>query len=157
VSEHTPSSSASGVGRKTISVILVMLAFVFALVYGKHQYQEHKAKAEAEARARAVAAAKYAAEHPPAPMFVPEYPISGAGHATKEVGLKAYLDPMKTYVLPSRPARYVFIEDTSVFFDDTEGARVDTTEHHQVWLDMPPGEYLVYPIGADKVYFRWWQ
>jgi len=83
-----------------------------------------------------------------------EFPISGEGHATKEVGLKAWLDPEKTYTRPSRPARYVFVEDTDVFFDDKEGP-VNT--NHKDWKNMPSGKYLVYPLKGDRVYFRWWQ
>ncbi len=91
----------------------------------------------------------------PAPTkLVAEFPITGEGHATKEIGLKAWLDPEKTYLRPSRPARYVFVEDTDVFFDDKEGP-VNT--NHKDWKNMPSGKYLVYPLKGDKVYFRWWQ
>ena len=87
-----------------------------------------------------------------------EFPVSGEGHATKTNGVRAWLDPIRTSVFPSQPARYVFVEDTVVFFDDTEGARVDRTPHHQVWLDMPAGRYIIYPLGnRDRIFVRWWQ
>ncbi len=101
-------------------------------------------------------AAKQAAVNNYAPPLVPvvvEFPLSGEGHATKDVGLKAYLDPTRTHTRPSKDARYVFVEDPDVVFDDLVGSNVN----HQAWVDMPSGKYLVYPLSGDQIYFRWWQ
>jgi len=96
----------------------------------------------------------------PAPPAVPtvdmEYPTSGSGRATKEVGLKAYLDPLRVHTLPSGPARYVFAEDRSVFFDDMAGAKIDETESRKIWWKMPAGKYIVYPLVVDEIIFKWW-
>jgi hypothetical protein len=133
----------------------VLLGLGLILFLGMKKYRSYTAEVEAE-KARAEA---YAIVHPPVPFMKPEYPSSGEGHATKETPVKAWLDPMKTHYRPSRPARYVFVEDTELFWDDTEGAKVESnsTEHHKVWLNMPAGKYLVYPLGVDRIYFRWWQ
>lgn len=130
-----------------ILVIIIVLLGIGGCISSCHK----KAKAKEVARQQAIA---YALTHPPLP---PEFPTSGEGHATKQVGLKVWLDPMKTYVRASKPARYVFVEDPDLFFDNTENARVQNTEHYKKWLDMPPGKYLVYPIKEDRLYFRWWQ
>lgn len=96
------------------------------------------------------------------PSVAPEYPTSGEGYATKEVGLEAWLDPMKTYLRPTsdenpdvpRAARYVFAKNKKLFFDDT-GPSIGTKK--ELWWKMPAGNYLVYPLKEDKIYFRWWQ
>ena len=90
----------------------------------------------------------------PAPTPVLEFPTSGDGWATKEVGLKAYLDPMRTYTRPRGPARYELAKDRSVYFDD-DGPGIGANK--EVWYEMPPGEYLVFPLKGDRIYFRWWQ
>lgn len=87
---------------------------------------------------------------------VDDFPISGEGHATKEVGIKAYLDPLKTHTRPSGPAKYVFVEDESLFFNDTAGSRIDKTTNN-VWWEMPAGRYVIYPLGRDHIFFKWWQ
>lgn len=86
---------------------------------------------------------------PPPPP--PEFPDRGESHATKTAPAKAYLDPIKTDVQPSRPARYIFLEDPEVFFDDT-GACVNNS----AWRSMPRGKYLVVPLDETAdIFFRW--
>ena len=88
---------------------------------------------------------------------VVEYPTSGEGHATKTMPIKAYLDPKRTFTRPSGPARYVFAEDSSLFFDDVTGHVVDRTENRKIWQDMPEGKYLVEPLHRGDIFFRWYQ
>lgn len=104
--------------------------------------------AKEKARQEAIAFAK-------ANPIIVEFPISGEGHATKQVGLKAWLDPTRTYTRPSRAVRYVFVEDTEVFFDDI-GPGINSNNNKE-WLNMPAGKYIVYPLKGDRIYFRWWQ
>jgi len=92
---------------------------------------------------------------PTAPPEDPEYPRSGEGYTTKEVGLKCWLDPRHTYTRPSGPARYVVANHPSMFFDDVEGTKVQV---NTTWQGMPAGKYIVYPISRDdEIFFRWWQ
>ena len=96
------------------------------------------------------------------PTSLVEYPISGDGVATKVVGLRCWLDPSKTYVRPvcsqttptPAPARYVFAENLTIFFDDT-GPGIDYNS--KKWQGMPAGRYFVYPLKDDMIYFRWSQ
>ncbi|MFA5931776.1 MAG: hypothetical protein WC793_00120 [Candidatus Paceibacterota bacterium] len=70
---------------------------------------------------------------------------------------------MKTYLRPTsgenpndspQPARYVFAKNKKIYFDDT-GPFIGAKK--EVWWKMPAGNYLVYPLGGEKIYFRWWQ
>lgn len=143
-------------GKGALGGGIVAITLVLGVVYLIHST---KAKAKAEKVAMAQAAAEYARIHPPAPNVPPEYPTSGSGHTTQATPIKAWLDPMKTFLRPSRAARYVFVEDPEMVFDETytEGLESNSTPHRKQWLAMPAGKYLVYPLGADKIYFRWWQ
>lgn len=91
----------------------------------------------------------------PAPVV--EYPISGEGHATKEVGLKVWLDPMKTSTRTSRAARHVFVEDPAVFYEHDEVTGEQPPEKKKQWEMMPKGKYLVYPLTGDRIFFQWSQ
>jgi hypothetical protein len=146
-----------GGGAWIYSVAPLLVALVLLLWYGKGYVVEHKKAVVAEEKATAA----HVAAHPPAPVVAPEYPTHGEGHATKEVGLKAWLDPKKTHVHPSRPARYTFVQDPTLSWDDCAGARVESnsSKHVRVWLEeMPAGEYTVKPINeGDRIFFRWWQ
>jgi len=94
----------------------------------------------------------------PTPPPAPTFPTSGEGHANKEVGLKAYLDPQRTFTRPSGRARYVFAEDPSLYYDDLAGASINRdAKRRRIWWDMPEGKYIVYPLEADDIFFRWWQ
>lgn len=109
-----------------------------------------KAKADQEARA------EHARTNPPPAKITVEFPFSGEGHATKEAGIKAYLDPRRTFTRPSGPARYVFANDPVLFFDDTEGHKVDRTKNRKAWQEMPEGNYIVYPLDRNRIWFKWW-
>lgn len=91
----------------------------------------------------------------PAPTPVLEFPTSGDGWATQEAGLKAYLDPHRTYTRSfGKGSRYVFVEDSTITFNDLPGDNIN----HGDWLKKPAGEYMVYPPkGVEKIHFRWWQ
>jgi hypothetical protein len=142
-------------GRGWVALIVL---FLFIAIGGFFWFAKSFSPKEKTKETSATDSSPAARQTTQAPVVIPEYPTSGEGHATKEAGIKAWLDPMKTYVRPSRPARYVFVEDTTLFFDDTSGAVVDTTAHHKEWLQMPAGKYLVYPIkDDDNIFFRWWQ
>jgi len=82
---------------------------------------------------------------------LPEFPQTGDGVATKAEPIKAWLDPNRTHTRPSGPARYVLVGHPSVFNEEIG------TKNTAAWRVMPAGEYLVYPIGTDEVYFHWWQ
>ena len=87
------------------------------------------------------------------PPITVEFPSSGEGYATKEIGLKAWLNPMRTYLRATEPTRYVFVENPEVTFDDLGPIGQNSKE----WFNMPAGKYLVYPLKGDKTYFHWWQ
>jgi len=92
----------------------------------------------------------------------PEFPTAGEGVATKSTPVKAWLDPGRTYVRPMRsstdetpaPARYVLVENPAKYFDDVGP---DLNQNHRAWDKMPAGQYLVYPLRDDEIYFRWWK
>ena len=92
----------------------------------------------------------------------PEYPPSGSGVATKAVPLKCWLDPGRTYVRPMRsstdetpaPAQYVLVGNPAEYFDDVGPG---LNQNHRAWEKMPAGQYLVYPLRDDEIYFRWWK
>lgn len=86
---------------------------------------------------------------------VAEFPTSGSGVATKAIGLKAYLDPLKSSTRPSKSARYVFVDNPKLFFDDV-GTNGKIGNNAKIWWKMPPGRYVVYPIGAEDITFSWW-
>jgi formylglycine-generating enzyme required for sulfatase activity len=88
------------------------------------------------------------------PTVVVEFPTSGSGRATKEVGLKAYLDPRRTEGRLSGPAKYVFADNPALSFDDKPGPMDAATA--QRWWSMPAGNYIVYPRGVDEISFTWW-
>ncbi|OGI67856.1 hypothetical protein A2738_03175 [Candidatus Nomurabacteria bacterium RIFCSPHIGHO2_01_FULL_42_15] len=137
--------------KGALRLIGITLVILFVVLWVKEKREKVKAK---EAAAQAVA--EYARAHPPAPIVV-EYPTSGAGIATK-AGLKAYLDPEKTSLRAKKQTRYVFVEDTSIYFDNNSGPdQKSRDEKQKEWENMPPGRYTVYPLGEEKVYFRWWQ
>src|SRR3989344_2882722 len=92
-----------------------ILALALLIAWGARGCSD--ARHEAAEEAQRVAQKAAAQILPP----VLEFPTSGEGHATKEVGLKAYLDPRRTFTRPSGPARYVFAKDTHLSFDDMEG------------------------------------
>jgi len=48
----------------------------------------------------------------------------------------------------------VFVKNPSIFFDDV-GPGIG--HNKEIWREKPAGEYLVYPLGVDQIYFRWWQ
>lgn len=84
----------------------------------------------------------------------PEYPRAGSGFATKENGIKCWLDPMKTFVRPLKPVRYVVADHPKIFIDDHLDRRNDKT-----WYRMPAGKYIIYPLNSkegEEVYVRWW-
>ena len=82
------------------------------------------------------------------------FPTSGEGWATKQVGVKAWLDPKHTFTRASgKYARYVLAENPNLFFDDTDV--VATTNKN--WQQFPAGNYIVFPLGTDKIHFHWWQ
>jgi len=96
------------------------------------------------------------------PYDNPEYPRSGSGIATKAEPLKAWLNPKRTCTRARKNpetekqagARYIFVEDPTITFDDLPGDNIN----HGEWLRKPPGKYMVYPIpGVEKIHFRWWQ
>lgn len=123
---------------------------VFATFSGiRSCWEEAKTKAEAEAKATATA--------PATPPVVVEYPISGEGHATQDTPMKAYLDPKRTFTRPSGPARYIFVEDKSLYWDDLAGHRASTPAQQKEWEEMPAGRYDVYPLVAEDIFFRWYQ
>ena len=129
----------------TVLVIGATVGIFYLTVSSKKKAEAEKVAAEA-ARTKATTAS-----------VVMEFPISGEGHARRGVGLKAYLDPQRSFTRPSGPAKYVFAEDTSLFFDDTEGAKVDLTAHRKEWQQMPAGKYVIYPLDRDDIFFKWWQ
>lgn len=83
----------------------------------------------------------------------PEYPYSGTGRATQRDGVKAYLNPRKAYTRISTKAKFVFVGNTSVAYEDKNPGVI---ERSSKWWDMPPGEYLVYPIEDEYLDFTWW-
>lgn len=87
---------------------------------------------------------------PPAP---PEFPTRGEGVATKDHPVKAWLRPSKGETRPTGKARYVFVDDPTLWFNDLAGARLEVNEE---WRAMPEGKYLVYPFDRDQIFFRWW-
>ena len=89
------------------------------------------------------------------PPIIVEFPISGEGNATDKVGVKIWFDPQKTRVRTSRPARYVFLRDNTLVYEDTEGTSEIDNQKKKEWLSLIPGEYLVYPLKGDKVYVKW--
>lgn len=131
--------------------ILGIIAAIAMMIGIRSCVSTHKKGQEARENARAEERARIARIPPP------EYPLAGEGHAKAGVGIKAYLDPKRTYTRPSGPAKYVFAEDTSLFFDDVEGHVVDRTPNRQKWQEMPEGKYIVYPLVRDDIYFKWWQ
>ncbi len=95
-----------------------------------------------------------------APSAPPEYSSFGEGIATKEVGIKAYLDPMKSHTRPSRSAKYVFVEDTLLTWTEIVGddlSDADIQAQLRAWWKRPAGNYIIYPVEGDKIFFRWWQ
>ena len=157
----TPTAKRTG-GKTALSWMFFGLAITLALWYGRAQYTEAKERAEAE-RAKAVQqAAEYARNHPPQQRVLvptapedPEYARSGEGYAKKAIGLKVWLDPRKSYTRPSGPARYVVENHPTMYCDESVAATAQIDE--KKWRGMPAGRYIVYPIGADEVFFRWWQ
>ena len=128
--------------------IFLGIALVLATTYGSHQYNvTEEAKVQAE-RARIAEFAR---------TNIVEYPICGKGHATNGIGLKAWLDPMKTHIRTTKPARYVFVKDTDSFFDNVGNSQTETEERKKIWWNMSAGEYIVYPINGERLYFQWWQ
>lgn len=87
---------------------------------------------------------------------VPQYPYSGTGRGTKMNGVKAYLNPRKVYTRISKPAKFVFVANPSLYFEDKMPGVIDRTPLSQVWHDMPPGEYIVYPLEEEPLDFTWW-
>ena len=100
----------------------------------------------------------YIINNTPAPTRLLDFPKAGEGPAKRGVGLKAYINPQKTYTRPSGPAKYVLATNPDVFFNDTAGENLDHQNNKQ-WWSMPAGEYFVYPLkeGVEEIYFRWWQ
>jgi hypothetical protein len=92
----------------------------------------------------------------PASKTAPEYPYSGTGRGTKTEGVKAYLNPRKAYTRISNPAKFVFVANPSLYFEDKMPGVIDRTPLSQIWHNMPPGEYLVYPIEDETLDFTWW-
>lgn len=136
-----------------IVIIVIIVGIFFSLtlssVKATKKAEAKKVTAE-EARQRAIAFAR-------ANPIIVEFPTSGEGQATKKVGVKLWLDPPKTRVRTSRPARYVFLKDDSLTYEDTEGTSVINDEQKQKWLALIPGEYIVYPLKGDKMYVKWSQ
>lgn len=163
---------------------IIALTVVLGFLYAHHQYAKAKAEAkntslcqnsdgnrvkipagffrdnsgacvkqktvEEQAAEKAKAAQEYAAAHPPED---PEYPRNGAGYATNKVtAIKAWLDPRKTFVRPSQPARYEVEGHPTMYVDDFLDRRND-----KKWWTMPKGRYLIFPLGEEEIYVRWWQ
>lgn len=160
---NTPTTplTQGGDTRNTMRLVFLIIFLVLGLLRIKHCVAKDRVTMKAAEIKAAQKAAADVAAHPPAPVVAPEYPTHGEGHATKEVGLKAWLDPKKTHVHPSRPARYTFVQDPTLSWDDCAGARVESnsSNHVRVWLEeMPAGEYTIRPINeGDRIFFRWWQ
>lgn len=91
----------------------------------------------------------------PAPAVVEEYRHFGEGFATKDIGLKVWLDPLKTSADCSAPARYILEGHTDVFFEDP--CKNISGEELRRWWKFPAGNYLVYPAKGNEIYFHWWQ
>jgi hypothetical protein len=152
---------------KPHAAIVVILIAIIVMAIGLTTWvltTKHKVVIEKQARADSVkvaeekeAAVRSGMYYAPPVEGTLDFPAKGEGHATKKVGLRAWLNPMKTHTRPSREVRYVFAEDTTIFFDDTAGA--DETKYHLIerkWWRMPAGKYIVYPLRSDDVFFRWW-
>ena len=92
-----------------------------------------------------------------APATPPEYPRSGSGHLTKDVGIKAFIDPAWTYTRPTGRVRFVFVKDPEIVFDDLAGVEVERDpKRDRAWRRMPAGEYIVYSLENRKIWFKWW-
>ena len=85
-----------------------------------------------------------------------DFPKSSKGewkHATKDKPLKAYLDPKTTHIRCMGDAKYVFVEDTTIFFIDRTHSG-DTPDAS--WDKKPDGKYLIYPEGKkDNITCKW--
>lgn len=90
---------------------------------------------------------------PAVPRKAPEYPYSGTGRGTKMDGVKAYLDPRKAYTRISAKAKFVYVPNTSITYTDENPGVINKSKK---WWDMPPGEYLVYPLEDEYLDFTWW-
>lgn len=160
---NTPTTplTQGGDTKNTMRLVFLIIFLVFGLLQIRHCVAKHRIATKVAKIEAAQRAAAYAAAHPPTPIVASEFPTHGQGHATKEIGLKAWLDPKKTHVHPSRPARYTFVQDPTLSWDDRAGAKVESnsSQHVRVWLEeMPTGEYLVYSLNeGDRIFFRWWQ
>ncbi len=143
-------------------ILLFIAAVIVTAGLGFLAVRDESGADEGKANGEKLAAEQPTATHPPAPTVAPEYPISGNGVATKSVGLKCWLDPRKTNVQPSKshdttvpaPARYVFVDDPRIFFNDT-GPGIGYNK--EVWWKMPAGKYLVYPLTEEEIHFHWWR
>ena len=87
-----------------------------------------------------------------------KFPVSGEGPATTVSPVRAYLNPLrsKTRVLGEGFARFVLVSDTTKFFLCDEKPEM-ASRHIEEWWSMPSGDYLIYPVGREKILFSWWQ
>lgn len=151
---------------RTLKTVLVVMAAIFLLSFlgswvksCSSERKERNAREAVEEAADRAAMTKAAAERAAAKEAEkrlstdPEYPDQGEGFPTKDVPLKCWLDPRKTYTRPSGPARYCFEGVPDMCFEDTAGTRVETSSK---WQAMPDGKYLVTPLKSDRIYFRWY-
>jgi hypothetical protein len=91
---------------------------------------------------------QYVAPRPaPAPVIAepenPEFPHAGTGFATRDAGLKVWLDPHRSFCHPNRPAVYEVAGHPNVYYIDHLDGR------DSAWRKFPVGEYVVYPYGDD--------
>lgn len=85
------------------------------------------------------------------------FPTSGKGIATQKNPIKAYLDPSKTYTWSEDKLGFkiVFEKNPEIQLIITENP--DNQEQQKKWSNMPPGNYLVYPLKDISIRFEWWQ
>lgn len=150
-------------GKKILKVIMTMMGGVMVISF--FLYKNPGVIKKGWTITSGVFSSKHV-EAPPPPALtevIHEYPTSGSGIATKAMPLKAWLDPPKMYVRPTktvngitipRSARYVFASDPSIYFDDVGPG---LNNNHTAWANMPAGFYLVYPLKDYAIDFRWWQ
>ncbi|OGI65382.1 hypothetical protein A3A95_00820 [Candidatus Nomurabacteria bacterium RIFCSPLOWO2_01_FULL_39_18] len=91
-----------------------------------------------------------------APVPPPEYPRSGEGFLTKDVGIKAYIDPLRATTRTTGRIRYVFVKDPTVTFDDLPGKVERDRKRDKAWRDMLAGEYMVYSLEDRRIWYKWW-
>lgn len=85
----------------------------------------------------------------PAPVVAdPEFPTSGEGIATASAPVKAHLDPLRSHMRQSDPARYCLVGTATCI-------ELRGTNDAARWHQMPAGNYEVTPLGAGQIDFTW--